>query len=99
MRFNSVKSSGSLQRFHLQIKDWHYRLSSARICNYMITIKEIARLTGVSTATVSNVLNGKSGAAGAAKAGEIIDVARNLHYMPNTLASVPSKTNFMISPS
>jgi len=52
----------------------------------MITIKEIARLTGVSTATVSNVLNGKSGAAGAAKASEIIGVARDLHYMPNTLA-------------
>jgi LacI family transcriptional regulator len=52
----------------------------------MITIKEIARLTGVSTATVSNVLNGKSGAAGAAKAREIITVARDLHYMPNILA-------------
>ena len=52
----------------------------------MITIKEIARLTKVSTATVSNVLNGKSGAAGEAKAREIIDLARNLHYMPNTLA-------------
>ena len=52
----------------------------------MVTIKEIARLTGVSVATVSNVLNGKSGAAGAAKAREISSVARNLHYMPNTIA-------------
>ena len=52
----------------------------------MVTIKEIARLTGVSTATVSNVLNGKSGAASAAKTREIVDVAHNLHYMPNTLA-------------
>ena len=52
----------------------------------MITIKEIARLTGVSTATVSNVLNGKSGAAGEAKAREITEVARSLHYMPNTIA-------------
>jgi LacI family transcriptional regulator len=52
----------------------------------VITIKEIARLTKVSTATVSNVLNGKSGAASDAKAREIIDVARNMHYMPNTLA-------------
>ena len=52
----------------------------------MITIKEIARLTGVSTATVSNVLNGKSGAAGEAKAQEIITVANSLQYMPNILA-------------
>ena len=52
----------------------------------MVTIKEIARLTKVSTATVSNVLNGKSGAAGEAKAREIIGVARDLHYHPNTLA-------------
>jgi LacI family transcriptional regulator len=52
----------------------------------MITIKEIARLTGVSIATVSNVLNGKHGAASPAKAREIKSIARNLHYMPNTLA-------------
>jgi len=52
----------------------------------MVTIKEIARLTGVSTATVSNVLNGKSGAASEAKAKEITEMARSLHYTPNTLA-------------
>ena len=52
----------------------------------MVTIKEIARLTSVSTATVSNVLNGKSGAASDAKAREIIDIARSLYYTPNTLA-------------
>jgi LacI family transcriptional regulator len=52
----------------------------------MVTIKEIARLTKVSTATVSNVLNGKSGAASDAKAKEIIGIARSLHYTPNTLA-------------
>jgi len=52
----------------------------------MITIKEIAKLTRVSVATVSNVLNGKSGAAGEAKAREIIGIARDLHYLPNTLA-------------
>jgi LacI family transcriptional regulator len=52
----------------------------------MITIKEIARLIGVSTATVSNVLNGKPGAAGAEKVREITEAARNLHYMPNILA-------------
>ena len=52
----------------------------------MVTIKKIAQLTRVSIATVSNVLNGKSGAASEAKAREIMEVARNLHYMPNTLA-------------
>ena len=52
----------------------------------VVTIKKIAQLTKVSIATVSNVLNGKAGAAGEAKAREIIDVAKNLHYMPNMLA-------------
>ena len=50
------------------------------------TIKDIARLTGVSVATVSNVLNGKSGAAGPAKAKEIFEAAARLQYQPNTLA-------------
>jgi len=52
----------------------------------VVTIKKIAQLTRVSIATVSNVLNGKAGAASEAKAREIIDVARNLYYMPNMLA-------------
>ena len=50
------------------------------------TIKDIARLTGVSAATVSNVLNGKSGAASDAKMQEIFQAAKELHYRPNTLA-------------
>ena len=52
----------------------------------MVTIKEIAKLTKVTAATVSNVLNGKPGAASDAKAREIIELARNLHYTPNALA-------------
>jgi len=52
----------------------------------MITIKEIAKLTKVTAATVSNVLNGKPGAASEAKAREIIELARSLHYTPNSLA-------------
>jgi LacI family transcriptional regulator len=52
----------------------------------VVTIKKIAQLTKVSIATVSNVLNGKPGAAGEAKAREIIEVAKNLHYMPNMIA-------------
>ncbi len=52
----------------------------------MATIKEIAKLTGVSTATVSNVLNGKPGSAGEEKIKEIKAVARWLNYTPNSLA-------------
>jgi len=52
----------------------------------MVTIKEIARLTKVSVATVSNVLNGKHGAASDIKTREIKDLARKLHYTPNVLA-------------
>jgi LacI family transcriptional regulator len=52
----------------------------------VVRIKEIAQITGVSTATVSNVLNGKPGAASEAKAREIIEIARSLHYTQNTLA-------------
>jgi LacI family transcriptional regulator len=52
----------------------------------VVRIKEIAQITKVSTATVSNVLNGKSGAASEAKAREIIETARSLHYTPNSLA-------------
>ena len=50
------------------------------------TIKDIARLVGVSTATVSNTLNGKAGAAGAEKTKEIFRIANELKYKPNTLA-------------
>lgn len=50
------------------------------------TIKDIARLTGVSVATVSNVLNGKAGAASPAKAQEIFEAAHRLRYQPNALA-------------
>jgi LacI family transcriptional regulator len=52
----------------------------------MVSIKDIAQLTGVSTATVSNVLNGKSGAASDAKAREITEIAKNLKYIPNSIA-------------
>lgn len=52
----------------------------------MATIKEIARMAKVSTTTVSNVLNGKSGAASEAKAKEIFALAQQLSYTPNALA-------------
>ena len=52
----------------------------------MATVKDIAKIVGVSTATVSNVLNGRAGAAGAAKTREIFEVAESLRYRPNSLA-------------
>ena len=52
----------------------------------MITIKEIARMAKVSTATVSNVLNNKPGSASEDKTQEIRELAKKLHYMPNILA-------------
>jgi LacI family transcriptional regulator len=52
----------------------------------MATIKDIAQMTNVSTATVSNVLNGKHGAASAEKAKLIFATAEKLHYQPNILA-------------
>ena len=52
----------------------------------MVSIKDIAQLTGVSVATVSNVLNGKPGSASAAKVAEILDAAEKLHYQPNAFA-------------
>jgi DNA-binding LacI/PurR family transcriptional regulator len=52
----------------------------------MATVKDIAKIVGVSTATVSNVLNGRVGAAGPAKTREIFEVAEGLRYRPNSLA-------------
>lgn len=52
----------------------------------MATIREIARMANVSTTTVSNVLNGKSGAASEMKSKEIFDLAQQLSYTPNALA-------------
>lgn len=52
----------------------------------MATIKDIAKLTGVSVATVSNVLNGKAGAASKEKVDAILAAAKQLQYTPNTFA-------------
>ncbi len=51
----------------------------------MATIKEIAFRAKVSTATVSNVLNGRGGASGETVA-TILEIARELNYTPNMLA-------------
>ena len=52
----------------------------------MATIRDLARMTGVSTTTVSNVLNGKTGAASESKTQEIFAMADKLHYRANSFA-------------
>mgnify|MGYP002624487077 CR=1 FL=1 len=52
----------------------------------MATIKQIAQMAGVSTATVSNVLNGRAGAAGPEKTAEIFEIAKKLNYTANAFA-------------
>lgn len=52
----------------------------------MATIKDIAKLAGVSPATVSNVLNGKTGAASESTVQEIMKAVERLEYRPNLLA-------------
>ena len=50
----------------------------------MVTIKEVAALAGVSTATVSRVLNGQGGAAPARA--RVMDAVQQLGYRPNGVA-------------
>ncbi|HMM16793.1 MAG TPA: LacI family DNA-binding transcriptional regulator, partial [Petrimonas sp.] len=53
-----------------------------------VSLKDIARELGVSTATVSLVLNGKnmSGRVSSEMSQKILDKASELNYIPNTLA-------------
>lgn len=50
------------------------------------TIKDIARRAGVSTATVSKVLNQKDSVIGEETRQKVLSLARELHYTPNSLA-------------
>ncbi len=52
-----------------------------------ITIKEIARLCSVSTATVSKVLNGKDERISTKTRGKILKIAKEKNYIPNRIAS------------
>ena len=51
----------------------------------MVTIKEVAKVCGVSVATVSNVLNG-TGRVGAQTRQRVLDTAKEIGYVPNMLA-------------
>ena len=64
----------------------------------MTTIKEISQKAGVSIATVSKVMNGKSGVTDAVRE-KVLAVARELNYHPNLnaryLKSGSSRTSFL----
>lgn len=51
----------------------------------MVTIKEIAKMCGVSVATVSNIINGKGGASDETRA-RVQKVIEELNYTPNYVA-------------
>jgi LacI family transcriptional regulator len=50
------------------------------------TVKTVAELAGVSTTTVSRVLNGKGDTISQATRDRVVEAARTLDYRPNTLA-------------
>jgi LacI family transcriptional regulator len=54
--------------------------------NVAVTIKDIARQAGVSTATVSKVLNRKDSVIGDETRQKVLSLARELNYTPNSLA-------------
>lgn len=56
----------------------------------MATMKEIAARCGVSTATVSNILNGKKRVSEETR-NKVLSVAEELHYFPNHIARVLRK--------
>lgn len=56
----------------------------------MITIKDIAKMAGVSTATVSRIINGK-GEASAETINKVNKIVEELNYRPNSVAKSLSK--------
>jgi DNA-binding LacI/PurR family transcriptional regulator len=51
-----------------------------------VTIRDVARRAGVSSSTVSQVLNGRSGWASAETGARILAAARELNYRPSAIA-------------
>lgn len=54
----------------------------------MATIKEIARLAGVSATTVSNVIHGNKGKVSAEKFAKVEKILNDLHFAPNLAAAM-----------
>ena len=51
-----------------------------------ITIKEIAKIAGVSTATVSKILNKKDKSISEPTRQRVLDIVKEHNYIPNTIA-------------
>src|SRR5579859_88470 len=85
--------------FHLYCKPLHLHLnvfiSSSRLSSMGLTIRDVAKAAGVSTATVSNVLN-KTGKVGPHTHRQVLLTVKRLGYFPNAharhLASRDSRT-------
>lgn len=58
----------------------------------MVTIRDVAKAAGVSTATVSRILNNK-GEASPETIERVRKIAEEMNYKPNTLAKSLSKGN------
>ena len=59
---------------------------SPRVAAKQVTIKDVAQTAGVSAATVSNALNGRSGAMTAETLQRVQKAIRSLNYRPNSIA-------------
>ena len=53
---------------------------------YMVTLKDIAEKAGVSSMTVSRVMNGKTGAVSQETSERIKKIAQEMGYVPNSSA-------------
>ena len=71
-------------RLHIAFHVFLCYITNIRSKHYL-TIKEIAKLAGVSTATVSRALNGQPGVL-PEKQQYILQLAKDLNYQPNVLA-------------
>ncbi len=60
--------------------------TSPRVAARQVTIKDVAQAAGVSAATVSNALNGRSGTMTAETLQRVQEAIRSLNYHPNSIA-------------
>ena len=64
----------------------------------MVTLKDIAEKAGVSSMTVSRVMNGKTGAVSQATSERIRKIAQEMGYVPNSSArALASRSSRLIT--
>ena len=65
---------------------------------YMVTLKDIAEKAGVSSMTVSRVMNGKTGAVSQETSERIKKIAQEMGYVPNSSArALASRSSRLIT--